>query len=68
MSSVDINKLHKAISDTSYICKNDNYLKQREISILYSRYRYYLWNDAYSVEKHEVFDEGLEIEVDEYLY
>ena len=33
-----------------------------------SRYRYYLWNVAYSVEKHEVFDEGLELEVDEYLY
>ena len=29
---------------------------------------YCLWNDAYSVEKHEVFDEGLEPEVDEYLY
>ena len=34
-SSVVINKLHKAIPHTLYIYKNDNYLKQREISILY---------------------------------
>ena len=33
-SSVVINKLDKAISHSSYICKNDNYLKWREISIL----------------------------------
>ena len=34
-SSVVINKLDKAISRTSCIHKNDNYLKWREISILY---------------------------------
>ena len=33
-SSVVINKLDKAISCTSCIHKNDNYLKWREISIL----------------------------------
>ena len=35
-SSVVINKLDKAISCSSCISKNDNYLKWREISILYS--------------------------------
>jgi hypothetical protein len=34
-SSVVIHKLDKAISCTSCIHKNDNYLKWREISILY---------------------------------
>ena len=34
-SCVVINKLDKAISETSCISKNDNYLKWREISILY---------------------------------
>ena len=33
-----------------------------------ARYIDIIMNNAYSVEKHEVFDEGLELEVDEYLY